>query len=127
MPSNRVALARPCDAPLPWAPPGTFLELFCQATFKSRVPDLTPRRRKPFQGTTRQLGKAFLARSRRRELSASAAEMSWILARFPSSSRFINQITQFALRELAVGCDAAEMVAHLAQHVDRLPQALAAG
>src|SRR5262245_32535780 len=38
----------------------------------------------------------------------------------------MNQVAQFALRELASGDDAAEMVAHLAQHVDRLPEALAA-
>jgi len=39
----------------------------------------------------------------------------------------VHQVAQFALREPAVGDEAAEMVAHLAQHVDRQPESLASG
>jgi hypothetical protein len=39
----------------------------------------------------------------------------------------VNQVNHLASRELAVGGDTGEMVAHLAQHIDRPPQTLAPG
>jgi hypothetical protein len=39
----------------------------------------------------------------------------------------MSQLAQLPLRELAVGDHPGEMIPHLAQHIDRLPQPLAAG